>query len=188
MLTSRFKIVEHADASDEVKAIYDETMKQMGIPFVLNWFKCQGSNPTLLRGNWEKLRSTMLVGQIPFILKQLIIYNISQKKGCNYCAHAHGIMADSLSKTLSEEDGFKVTENMNSDHIPSSYKTAIQIVTKCAMAPLETTVEDFEELQEEGFSDNEIQELMALADLTNMLNTIADISGIKIDNELMETK
>jgi hypothetical protein len=29
---------------------------------------------------------------------------------------------------------------------------------------------------------------MALADLTNMLNTIADISGIKIDNELMETK
>jgi hypothetical protein len=31
-----------------------------------------------------------------------------------------------------------------------------------------------------------VGELMALAGLTNMLNTIADISGIRIDNELME--
>lgn len=33
----------------------------------------------------------------------------------------------------------------------------------------------------------EVQELMAQADLVNMLNTIADVSGIKIDNELLET-
>lgn len=188
MLNARFNIVEYTAADQEVKSIYDETMKQMGIPFVLNWFKCQGSNPTLLRGNWEKLRSTMLIGQIPFVLKQLIIYNISQKKGCQYCAHAHGIMADGLSKTLTDNEGVKLTENMDGDFIPSSYKTAIRIVTKCAMSPSETSAEDFEELREEGFSDIEIQELMALADLTNMLNTIADISGIKIDNELMETK
>jgi alkylhydroperoxidase family enzyme len=37
-----------------------------------------------------------------------------------------------------------------------------------------------------GFDQAEIQELMAQADLVNMLNTIADISGIKIDNELLE--
>ncbi len=188
MLNSRFRIVEYPEANQEVKSIYDDTMKQMGIPFVLNWFKCQGSNPILLKGNWEKLRSTMLIGKIPFILKQLIIYNISQKKGCNYCTHAHGIMADSLSKTLCDDEGFKVTESMQSDYIPASYKAAIRIVTKCALRPLSTTEEDFEELREEGFSEHDIQELMALADLTNMLNTIADISGIKIDNELMETK
>ncbi|MEE3148197.1 MAG: carboxymuconolactone decarboxylase family protein, partial [Bacteroidota bacterium] len=33
-----------------------------------------------------------------------------------------------------------------------------------------------------------IQELMAQADLVNMLNTLADVSGIKIDNELMEAQ
>ncbi|MEK6476183.1 carboxymuconolactone decarboxylase family protein [Catalinimonas sp. 4WD22] len=184
----RFSTVEFADASPEVRAIYSDTMKEMGIPFVLNWFKCQGSNPTLLRGNWEKLKSSLLRGNVPFILKQLIIYNISQKKGCKYCAHAHGLMADSMSKTLTDEEGFKVTENMGSDFIPSSYKSAIRIVTEAALYPTNTTDEDFEELRDEGFSEHEIQELMSLADLTNMLNTIADISGIKIDNELMETK
>ena len=184
----RFSIVEYDEASDSVKAIYDETMKEMSIPFVLNWFKCQGNNPTLLRGNWEKLRASLLLGDVPFVLKQLIIYNISQKKGCNYCAHAHGLMADSMSKTLTDEEGFQLTENMGSDYIPSSYKTAIQIVTEAALDPGATSDEDFEELRDEGFSEQEIQELMGLADLTNMLNTIADISGIKIDNELMETK
>lgn len=189
MTTSkRISIVEYDEASDQVQAIYDETMKEMGIPFVLNWFKCQGNNPTLLRGNWEKLRSSLLKGDVPFILKQLIIYNISKKKGCNYCAHAHGLMADSMSNTLTDEEGFRVTENMSSNYIPSSYKTAIRIVTESALNPRATTDEDFEELRDEGFSDLEIQELMGLADLTNMLNTIADISGIKIDNELMETK
>ena len=86
-------------------------MKEMGIPFVLNWFKCQGNNSTLLRGNWEKLRSSLLVGDVPFILKQLIIYNISQKRGATTSAHAHGLMADSMSKTLTDEEGFRVTEN-----------------------------------------------------------------------------
>lgn len=186
--TKRFSIVEYSEASEQVKSIYDQTMKEMGIPFVLNWFKCQGNNATLLRGNWEKLKSSLLAGDVPFILKQLIIYNISQKKGCQYCAHAHGIMADSMSKTLTDEEDFQVTKNMNSNYIPSSYKTAIRIVTEAALNPKAATDEDFEELRDEGFSEQEIQELMGLADLTNMLNTIADISGIKIDNELMETK
>ena len=185
---NRFQIVEKHEASPEVQEIYEDTMREMGLPFVLNWFKCQGSNPTLLRGNWEKLKSAMLRGQILFILKQLIIYNISKHKGCEYCTYAHGLIADNLSETLTDDANLKVTENIFSDYIPSSYKTAIQVVTNCALAPHNTTEEDFERLRDEGFSDPEIQELMALADLTNMLNTIADISGIKIDNELMEPK
>ena len=184
----RFKIVGLEEANAEVKAIYEETMREMGVPFVLNWFKCQGNNPTILRGNWEKLKGTMLRGDVPFVLKQLIIYNISKQKGCSYCAHAHGIMADSMSETLTNDGSIKLTENMEAEYIPSAYKTAIRIVTNSALAPASTSEQDFEDLRDEGFNDSEIQELMALADLTNMLNTIADISGIKIDNELMEAK
>ncbi len=181
-------IVEYGDAAPEVRAIYDETMRDLGIPFVLNWFKCQGNNATLLRGNWEKLRSTMLMGNVPFILKQLIIYNISNIKGCNYCAHAHGVIANSLSKMLTGVDDVRITDDLDSIYIPSAYKTAIRIVTDLALLPRKATAQDFEDLYDEGFSDAEIQELMSLADLTNMVNTIAEISGIMIDNELMEAK
>lgn len=186
---NRFNLVSYDEASPEVKLIYDETMTEMGIPFVLNWFKCQGSNAILLRGNWEKLRSTMLRGRVPFILKQLIIYNISNQKGCSYCAHAHGTIANSLGSTLlGSESNVRITENLDSEAIPAAYRSAIRTITECALNPSLTSDDHFSLLREEGFSLEEVQELMALADLTNMINTIADISGIRIDNELMEAK
>lgn len=184
---SRYRLVEYNEADGEVKAIYDDAMQSLQLPFVLNWFKCQGNNATLLRGNWSKLKSTLIEGQVPNVLKQLIIYNVSNLRGCDYCAQAHGIFADSMSKMISGEEGYRAT-NLESSLLPSSYKTAIRLVTKAALYTQQLSDEDFEELQKEGFTDAEVQELMSQADLVNMLNTIATISGIKLDNELAEAE
>ena len=184
-INNRFQHVEYEDASDELKAIYDDIIKTTGIPYVRNWFKCQGGNPLLLNANWQKMKMTMLTGQIPMLLKQMILYTVAKERGCKYCTFVHKTIADNLSSQLSDEDGFKVTNNLDSAFIPSSYKTATRIVSRCALDPTSTTDEDFEELRDEGFSDSEIQELMAQADLANMLNTIADISGIEIDHQLL---
>lgn len=184
----RFTMVSYDSALPEVKALYDETMQTLQLPFVLNWFKCQGNNVTLLRGNWSKLKSTLLEGNVPNILKQLIIYNVSKERGCDYCAKAHGIFANSMSSLISKEEGFKVTDDLDSPSLPNSYKSAIRIVTKAALHSNAITDEDFNELNSEGFTNEEIQELMAQADLVNMLNTIATISGIKVDNELLEAE
>ncbi len=180
-------MVSYDDASPEVQAIYDDTKKTLQLPFVLNWFKCQGDNATLLNGNWNKLKSTLMEGEVPNVLKQLIIYNVSKERGCNYCSHAHGIFADSMSSMISDAEGFKATENLDSPSMPVSYRTAVNVITKAALDHKNIDDSDFEELENAGFSRKEIQELMAQADLVNMLNTIADVSGIKIDNELLET-
>ena len=182
----RFKLISYEEASPKVREIYDQTMKALQLPFVLNWFKCQGNNATLLEGNWAKLKSTLLDGNVPNILKQLIIYNVSKQRGCDYCAKAHGIFADSMSSLLSRDENFKVTDNLDSPVLPDSYKTAVKIVTKAAINTNHVTDEDFEQLSKAGFTEEEIQELMAQADLVNMLNTIATISAIKVDNELLE--
>ena len=186
--SSRFALVPYDEATDEVKEIYDDTKRTLQIPFVLNWFKCQGTNPILLAGNWAKLKSTLMQGQVPNVLKQLIIYNVSKKRNCEYCAHAHGIFADSMSTHINDTENFKPTENLESPLIPESFRTAIQIVTKAALHADQITDADFKALQNAGFDSLEIQELMAQADLVNMLNTLADVSGIKIDNELMEAQ
>ena len=54
--------------------------KTLQLPFVLNWFKCQGDNATLLAGNWAKLKSTLMQGGVPNVLKQLIIFNASRER------------------------------------------------------------------------------------------------------------
>ena len=185
--SSRYPMVSYEEASPEVQAIYDDTKKTLQIPFVLNWFKCQGNNATLLQGNWSKLKNTLMEGEVPNVLKQLIIYNVSKQRGCNYCSHAHGIFADSMSSMISSEENFKATENIDSPSMPVSFRTAVKIVSKAALNHDQINDEDFAQLEDSGFSTQEIQELMAQADLVNMLNTIADVSGIKIDNELLET-
>ena len=181
---SLFKRIRYEEASPEVREIYDETKRELGLPFVLNWFTCQGSNPVLLSGNWAKLKSTLVRGSVPNIIKQLIIYNVSEQRGCQYCAKAHAVFANTMGKSFGDE--FTITENLDSDLIPLSYRTAVRVVTKAALNSSSVTSDDFDQLFEAGFDEQEIQELMAQADLVNMLNTVANISGIKIDNELLE--
>ena len=181
---SLFKRIDYDEASPEVRDIYDETKRELGLPFVLNWFACQGSNPLLLSGNWAKMKSTMIRGSVPNVIKQLIIYNVSEQRGCQYCAKAHAVFANSMGKSFGED--FTITENLDSDLIPLSYRTAVKVVTKAALHSSSVTSNDFDQLFEAGFDEQEIQELMAQADLVNMLNTVATISGIKIDNELLE--
>ncbi|MFD2932679.1 carboxymuconolactone decarboxylase family protein [Spirosoma flavum] len=179
-----FKAIPYEQATVEVQQIYDETKRALGLPFVLNWFTCQGGNPLLLQGNWTKLRATLIEGVVPNIIKQLIIYNVSAQRGCQYCAKAHAVFANTMGKSFGEN--FIITQNLDSDLIPLSYRTAVKVVTKAALHSASITTTDFQQLTDVGFNQSEIQELMAQADLVNMLNTIADISGIKIDNELLE--
>lgn len=181
----RFEFVSYEDASLEVREIYDDIMKTMGMPFVINWFKCQGGNPNLLRGNWAKVKYTLCSGQVPMLLKQLILFKVSRERGCKYCTFLHKTTSDSLGKELCTDEGWAVSENLDSAHVPSSFKVGVEVVSRLALDPLATTDDDFELLRDEGFSELEIQELMAQADLINMLNTIADISGIEIDAEFL---
>ena len=148
---SRYRMVSYDEASPEVQTIYDDTKKTLQLPFVLNWFKCQGDNATLLKGNWSKLKNTLMEGEVPNVLKQLIIYNVSKERGCNYCSHAHGIFADSMSSMISEDEGFKATQHINSPSMPVSYRTAVQIVTKAALNHSDISDEDFNSLEKAGF-------------------------------------
>lgn len=75
-----YKVVNYDHASAETRAIYDDSMRTLGIPFVLNWLKCQGENPAILKGNWEKLKSTLILGDVPNVLKQIRRFRHQRKR------------------------------------------------------------------------------------------------------------
>tara|TARA_B100001146_G_C16201073_1_gene444691 strand:- start:11271 stop:11858 length:588 start_codon:yes stop_codon:yes gene_type:complete len=183
-----FPLISYEQASPEVREIYDDTKRTFQLPFVLNWFQCQGSNVDLLRGNWAKLKSTLVMGEVPNVLKQLIIYHVSSLRNCDYCSQAHGIFANTMRDQLSDDPSFVPTEHLESEKLPKSYRTAITVVSKAALYPQQVTAEDIEQLHAVGFRPNDIRELLSVADLVNMLNTIADVSGIKIDESLVAIK
>jgi alkylhydroperoxidase family enzyme len=173
----RNTLVEYENASPDVRAIYDEIMDTMGSPSVLNFLKALGHNPHVLRAVWSMLRETVVEGEIPALLKQLILFKVSVVAGNEYCTALHGHAALNLDPTLTYDDLVALSGGSCSASLPSSYPVAIDIVARASLEPksVEDPDWDFEDqLRDEGFSESEIDELLAVGFFSVMMNMMTD--------------
>ena len=169
--------VEYEDASLEVRAVYDEIMDAMGSPAVPNFLKALGHNPHALRAVWSMLGETVIEGEIPALLKQLILFKISIVAGNEYCTSLHGHAALNLDPTLTYDDLVALSGGACKADLPPSFPVAIDIVSRASLEPksVEDPAWDFEEqLRDEGFSESEIDELMAVGYFSVMMNMLTD--------------
>jgi alkylhydroperoxidase family enzyme len=173
----RKTLVEYEDASPEVQAVYDEIMNTMGMPTVLNSLKALGHNPIILRGVWSILKATLIEGEIPELLKQLILFKISIVAGNEYCTSLHGHAALNLDPTLTYDDLMTLTGGECSPNMPPSFPVAIEVISRASLdcKSIEDPDWDFEEvLRDEGFSESEIDELLAVGYFSVMMNMLTD--------------
>lgn len=177
----RATLVEYDTAVPEVQSIYDEIMETMGSPDVLNVFKALGNNENVLRGVWSMLKNTLVAGEIPELLKQLILFRISIKAGNEYCRSLHAHAACSLDSTLNYDDLIALSEGEALDKLPASFQVALNMVSRAALEPKSVANKDFgleEELRDAGFSESEIDELLAVGYFAVMMNTLVDAYDI----------
>lgn len=173
----RNSLVGYDDAPPEIKAIYDEIMETMGAPSVLNFLQALGHNEHVLRAVWTMLKEVVLKGDIPALLKQLILFKISITVGNKYCTALHGHAALNLDPTLTYDDLVALSDGHCSSNLPPSYPVAIDIVFRASLdsKSCEGSEFDFEEqLRDEGFSDSEIDELLAVGFFSIIMNMMTD--------------
>ncbi len=89
-------MVEYAEASPEVRAIYDEIMRVKSIDFVPNFWKTLASHPPLLADVWTSLNRTMQPGRLDGLTKELLAIAVSATNGCTYCIRSHTAAARKL--------------------------------------------------------------------------------------------
>ena len=94
-------LVEYHDATDEVKAIYDDIMATRGSDWVNNFWKALASQPELLRRTWQGVKSVMSDGALDSLTKEMIYIAVSATNSCNYCTNSH--TAAARSKGMSDE-------------------------------------------------------------------------------------
>jgi len=185
----RNTLVEYDDASPEVQALYDDIMSTMGVPGVLNSLKALGHNPIILRGVWTMLKSTLIEGEIPELLKQMILFKISVIAGNEYCTSLHAHAALNLDPTLTYDDLKTLIDGECSANLPPSYSVAIDIVSRVSLESKTIGDEewDFEEqLRDEGFSEREIDELLAVGYFSVMMNMLVDAYEVPWEAPLPE--
>jgi alkylhydroperoxidase family enzyme len=173
----RSSLVQYEDASPEIQAIYDEIMDTMGSPSVLNFLLALGNNVHVLRAIWTMLREVIIEGDIPALLKQLILFKISITVGNKYCTALHGHAALNLDPTLTYDDLISLSEGHCSTNLPPSYPVAIDIVFRASLDSKSCEVSDYdfeEQLRDEGFSDSEIDELLAVGFFSIIMNMMTD--------------
>jgi alkylhydroperoxidase family enzyme len=91
-----------------------------------------------------------------------------------------------MDPTITYDELMAMSGEGNMD-IPASYRVAIELVTQMALRPKSVAAENFdfeEQLREEGFSEEEIDELIAVAGFGVLANTMTDIVHIPAEQPL----
>jgi AhpD family alkylhydroperoxidase len=83
------KIIEYAEASAEVKVVYDDIMKTRGIDWVNNFWKALANDPKELRRVWQNVKQVMAPGALDPLVKEMIYVAVSASNGCEYCTYSH---------------------------------------------------------------------------------------------------
>ena len=85
--------VERAEASREVRAVFDDIKKSRKVADVNNFWKYQANDPALLERTWKSLKEVMAPGALDPLTKEMIYLAVSVSNGCGYCIASHSAAA-----------------------------------------------------------------------------------------------
>jgi AhpD family alkylhydroperoxidase len=81
--------IEYAEASPEVRAVFDDIKHVRNIADVNNFWKYLAHDPAGLKRTWESIKQVMADGALSPLVKELIYVAVSVTNGCGYCIASH---------------------------------------------------------------------------------------------------
>lgn len=95
------KLISYDEASDDVRAVYDDIRATRGSDFINNFWLALANDPVLLSRIWAQLKDVMLTDSaLDPLTKEMIYIAVSTANGCSYCVHSH--TAAARAKGMSE--------------------------------------------------------------------------------------
>jgi AhpD family alkylhydroperoxidase len=100
-----FGLTEYADASPEVREVYDDIMATRKTDYINNFWKALAAHPDTLRRTWESIKQVMAPGALDPLTKELIYLAVSATNQCGYCmaSHTAGALAKGATKEMMAE-------------------------------------------------------------------------------------
>ena len=82
-------LIEYAEASAEVRAVYDDIMRTRGTDWINNFWKALANDPAQLKRIWESVQQVMAPGALDPLVKEMVYVAVSATNGCEYCTYSH---------------------------------------------------------------------------------------------------
>lgn len=168
---SRIALIEPAQASPEVKEIYEKVLK--GKPG--NIQKALAQRPDMLKNFLPFYAS---VGRsLDRKLYELIYLRVSFLNQCHYCTQHH--LASSKRAGLTPDD-WKALQKGEVSRFSEKEQVVLRYVEKVTKAPHTIDDADFANLKKH-FSDADIVDIQMLAGLANLTNRVTDPLGLEVE-------
>jgi AhpD family alkylhydroperoxidase len=83
------KLIEYAQASPEVRSVFDDIMQTRGVDWINNFWKALANDPRELRRIWANVKQVMAPGALDPLVKEMFYVAVSATNGCEYCTYSH---------------------------------------------------------------------------------------------------
>ncbi|MDP9169103.1 MAG: carboxymuconolactone decarboxylase family protein [Acidobacteriota bacterium] len=124
---STLGFVEYADATPEVRAIYDDIMATRQTDWINNFWKALAHDPATLRRTWESIKQIMGPGALDPLVKEMIYLAVSATNQCGYCiaSHTAGARKAGMTDTMFAELMAVVGMANETNRLASGYQVEI---------------------------------------------------------------
>jgi AhpD family alkylhydroperoxidase len=92
-------LIEYADASPEVRAVFDDIMATRKTDWINNFWKALAHDPVTLRRTWNSVKEIMAPGALDALTKEMIYVAVSATNQCPYCIASHTAAAQKAGMT-----------------------------------------------------------------------------------------
>jgi AhpD family alkylhydroperoxidase len=82
-------LIEYAEASPEVRAVYDDIMAVRKTDWINNFWKALAHDPVTLRRTWQSIKEVMGPGALDAVTKEMLYVAVSVSNQCGYCIASH---------------------------------------------------------------------------------------------------
>lgn len=177
----RYVLTSYDEAAPATREVYDEFLRLSGAAEPPIWMTSLGHNPTLIKAYWEKTRGCLLEGDLPYVLKEMVVFVVSRENGAEYCkmCHAHAVLQQD--PTLTYHDLVTILDPQGAVPLPAAHRVAVNFAARMAQDANAITDEDFDALAQAGFSPSEIKELLGVIDLAMMFNCYTSALRLPLD-------
>ena len=90
---NRREPIEYADASPQVRAVFDDIKRSRNVEDVNNFWKYLAHDPATLERTWTSVKEIMSPGALSPLVKEMVYVAVSATNGCGYCIASHGAAA-----------------------------------------------------------------------------------------------
>ncbi|MCZ6665575.1 MAG: carboxymuconolactone decarboxylase family protein [Gammaproteobacteria bacterium] len=118
-------LIEYEDASNEVRAVYDDIRKVRKTDFINNFWKALAHDPAQLKRTWESAKDVMAPGTIDALTKEFIYIAVSVANSCEYCTHSH--TAAARTKGMTDAQHAELVAVIGMAHQTNGLVTTLQV-------------------------------------------------------------